>query len=31
MKGKKRSLILLAVALVLILVGSILAGVFNGG
>ena len=31
MKGKKRSLILLAVALVLILMGSILAGVFNGG
>ena len=31
MKGKKRSLVLLAVALVLILVGSILAGVFNGG
>ncbi len=31
MKAKKRSLVLLCVALVLILLGSILASVFNGG
>ena len=31
MKGKKASIVLLAIALVLILLGSILAGVFNGG
>ena len=31
MKGKKGAIVLLAIALVLILTGSILAGVFNGG
>ena len=31
MKGKKRAIILLAIALVLILTGSILASIFNGG